>query len=209
MHTQWPPAKAEISRYRQFNLLTDFKLQEKTRPQLEQETSQDTLPCTLAFSREKVQPADPSTGCKASWNPSKSEQIDVQIARRWGPHKQQERVPLLLPPHMGLIWTPRKTQPTFNMWVNTYSPTSPGYFCYLCCLRHEVVGVRVVIKIFIIIRFSAVVLLLAQPRATYPRCLCGCWSMGAFVFRGAVIWAIFLLRSRSVIWTLWSPPWCL
>lgn len=201
--------KAEISRYRQLHLLTDLELWEETRPQPEQETNQDAMLCTLAFSREKVQPAQPSTGCKTSWKPSESEQAYVQIWRRQRAHKQQERVPLLLSPHLSLIWTPRRSQSFFNMWVNTQSPTSPGYFCYLCCLRHEVVGVRVIVKIFIVICFSAVVLLLAQPRATYPRCLCGCWSMGAFVFRGAVIWAIFFLRSRSVIWTLWSPPWCL
>lgn len=84
---------------------------------------------------------------------------------RWGTHRQQGSVPLFPPSHLGL--NTKEKHPLL--------PTSsPGYFCYLCCLRHEVVGVRVVVKLFIIIRFSAVVFLLAQPRATHPRRLCGC-----------------------------------
>lgn len=49
--------KAKISRYRQDHLLAEIK--EDTHPQLEQETNQDTtqLPCSLAFAREMVQPA--------------------------------------------------------------------------------------------------------------------------------------------------------
>ena len=113
---------------------------------------------------------------------------------------------LFLPPLTGLN---TNANPANRKHVAWHPTSSPGYFCYLCCLCHEVVGVGMVVKVFVVICLSAVVFLLAQPRATYPRCLCGCWSMGAFVFRGAVIWAIFFLRSRSVIWTLRSPPWCL